>query len=303
MNLIRLDKFYPNYREELFDGEDIKGVPIYAGRTEEKIGTVDNVLVDETGQFRYFVIDTGFWIFGKKVLLPVGQCQIDEAAERLYATGLRTKQQAEALPEYHDTTRIDDGYEEQVRQIYRPSVQPLEVSSPLESPVPVDGPPQSVSSPSPSPRHRYDQEPDLYGMNNQTHQRFKLYEERLITNKRRQKTGEVAVGKHVETETVRASVPIERERVVIERVPTSQTQAVETSTAADFQEGEVARMEIYEETPDIHKEAFVREEVQIRKEVDRETINAQETIRREELNVDTAGQLKVNRPSNQTHRQ
>jgi len=37
-------------------------------------------------------------------------------------------------------------------------------------------------------------------------------------------------------------------------------------------------MEIYEETPDIHKEAFVREEVKVKKVV--ETVETQETIRR-----------------------
>jgi len=43
--------------------------------------------------------------------------------------------------------------------------------------------------------------------------------------------------------------------------------------------------EIYEETPEIHKEA-VREEVRVKKVVEQETVEAQETIRREELDVD-----------------
>jgi len=286
MNLIRLDRFYPNYREELFDGEDIRGLPIYAGRTDEKIGTIDNVLVDAEGRFRYFIIDTGFWIFGKKVLLPVGQCQIDESAERIYATGLRTKQQAEELPEYHDHMQVDDRYEDRVSQVYRAPMQPLEASEPLESPVPVD-----PVEPAASRGDRYQQNPSLYGMQDQTHRRFKLYEERLVATKHRQKTGEVTVGKHIETETARASVPVQRERVVIERTSSPTSQAVEVQEDTDFREGEVARIEIYEETPDIHKEAFVREEVQIHKEVDRETVNAEETIRREELDIDTSGQF------------
>jgi stress response protein YsnF len=44
-------------------------------------------------------------------------------------------------------------------------------------------------------------------------------------------------------------------------------------------------MDIYEETADISKEAFVREEVRIKKVVDQETVEAKETIRREELDV------------------
>jgi len=284
MNLMRLDRFYPNYREDLFDGEDIRGLPIYAGRTDEKIGTIDNVLVDEEGRFRYFIVDTGFWIFGKKVLLPVGQCQIDEAAERIYAIGLRTKQQAEELPEYHDDLQVDDRYEDRVSRVYRAPTQPLEASEPLESPVPVD-----PVEPAASRGNRYRQNPSLYGMQEQTHRRFKLYEERLVANKHRQKTGEVSVGKHVETEIARASVPVQRERVVIERTPATSFEAVEVQPDLDFREGEVARVEIYEETPDIHKEAFVREEVQVHKEVDREMVDAEETIRREELDIDTSG--------------
>ncbi len=127
-------------------------------------------------------------------------------------------------------------------------------------------------------------------MNDQDHQTLKLYEERLTAGKKRVKSGEVAVGKHVETETERVSVPIEKERVVIERVtPTDAGKAVAPGSV-HFGEGEVARMEIHEETPDIHKEAFVREEVRVNKVVEQETVQAQDTIRREELDIDAGGQ-------------
>ncbi len=122
---------------------------------------------------------------------------------------------------------------------------------------------------------------------------IKLYEERLVVDKDREKTGEVAIGKHVETETARVSVPIEKERVVIERTTPVSTEAVVPGDMA-FQSGETMRVEVYEETPDIHKEAFVREEVTIRKEVEQETVTAQETLRREELEIDTEGRPVVN---------
>jgi len=74
---------------------------------------------------------------------------------------------------------------------------------------------------------------------------------------------------------------------VIERVASTDTGTL-TPGEIDFQEGEVARIEVYEET-EIHKEAFVREEVRVRKVVEHETVEAQETIRREELDVNTEG--------------
>lgn len=91
------------------------------------------------------------------------------------------------------------------------------------------------------------------------------------------------------TETARASVPIEKEQVVIERhTPTGAEQAVAPSEAT-FQEGEVARVDVYEETANLRKEAVVSEEVTIRKQVERETVTAEETLRREELDVDVDG--------------
>jgi uncharacterized protein (TIGR02271 family) len=48
-------------------------------------------------------------------------------------------------------------------------------------------------------------------------------------------------------------------------------------------------MEVYEETADIQKQAFVREEVNVRKEVAHDTVEATETLRREELQVDADG--------------
>jgi uncharacterized protein (TIGR02271 family) len=122
---------------------------------------------------------------------------------------------------------------------------------------------------------------------------IKLYAERLVVDKDREKTGEVAIGKHIEVETAQVSVPIERERVVIERVLMSDTTAAPVGTDV-FHEGNAIQMSVYEETADIHTEAFMREEVSFRKEVSRENIIADETLRHEELDVDTQGHPVVN---------
>lgn len=279
MALQKIEEFYPNYREEIFAGDDIKGFDVYAGDSDEKVGSVYDALVDETGRFRYLVIDTGIWIFGKKVLLPIGSARFDYGARRVYATGLRSKAQAEQLPAYNELEPVDYDREEQVRGVYRDqTATPATAAS-------------NVSTPASYDRSNYNYEMDrpLYETNEQNHQTLKLYEERLIANKTRAKTGEVAVGKRVETETARASVPIEKERVVIERVTPVEAGQVVSVGEADFQSGEVARMEVYEETADIHKEAFVREEVSVKKEVVRSTVDGEETLRREELDIKTDG--------------
>lgn len=120
--------------------------------------------------------------------------------------------------------------------------------------------------------------------------KIRLYEERLMVNKQRTKAGEVGIGKRVETETASVAVPVEKERIVIERTDATTGQVVTPGTA-DFAGGKVAEVELYEETASIDKQAFVREEVSVRKEVEQETVQASETIRREELEIDADGDV------------
>jgi uncharacterized protein (TIGR02271 family) len=279
MALVKLATAYPNYKQEIFGGDDIKGYDVYT-ENEEKVGSVYDALLDETGRFRYLVLDTGFWVFGKKVLVPVGRIQMDYDRHRVYVTGM-TKEQAEALPEYNENMTVDYDYEERVRNVFRPSATGTAAATATQATHTRD-------------TYNYDHEQPLYTPNEGNNQRIRLYEERVLTSKNRVKTGEVAIGKHVETETAQVSVPVDKERVIIERTTPSSTTEV-TPGAATFQEGEVARMEVYEETANIQKQAFVREEVNIRKEVEHDTVEATETIRREELDVDVDGNPIINR--------
>ncbi len=267
MALLKIGDFYPTYTQDLFDGEEVKGLAVYAGLTEEKIGSIHDVLVDETGKFRYFVVDTGFWFIGKKVLLPMGRCRIDDNKQRIYATGLENKQQAEHLPEYDDTMTVDYEYEERVRNVYRPRAAPANNHSALNR------------------GDRYESQPDLYQMPDS--RKLRLYEERLVVNKNRYKTGEVAVGKHVVTSPAKATVPVERERVVIERSEPTNPRTMVNPSVASFQNQELARVEVHREAVDVHKEAFVTEEVNIKKEVTQEFVEAEKNLRREELDVET----------------
>jgi len=291
MPLHRISEFDPDYHNTI-QGKDIKGMGVYARGTDEKIGTVSDAVVDDQGEFRYLIVDIGFWIFGKKVLLPIGKAQIDSRTDRVYVVGI-TREQAESLPEYEEGMAFDYDYEEQVRGAYRTS--PVEASTSLEASAPLDaistaavGSTAGRTTPSyDRNNYNYEQEPDLYDVSAHDDQTFKLYGERLVANKQRRKTGEVAIGKHVETETARVAVPVEKERIVIERVTPKDAGKVVSAETANFREGEVARMEIHEEVADIHKEAFLREEVRVQKVVEQETVEVKETIRREELDVDT----------------
>jgi uncharacterized protein (TIGR02271 family) len=313
MVLYKLDDFDTD--EDTSGNENIKNYDVYSSVNQEKIGTVKNIMVDETGRIRYLVVDTGFWVFGKQVLLPVGRTRIDDNARRVYAVGF-TKEQAENLPEFSEELRIDRDYEERVSNVYRTepveSSAPLPSSASLEASAPVTLPSEAMTYAPPVPgdnynynqvnatqddrdTYSYDRQPSLYDMNDRDHQTLKLYEERLVANKHRMKAAEVTVGKHVETETARVAIPVEKERVIVERTTPDNARTPVAPGEADFREGEVARIEVYEETADVHKEAFVREEVRVRKEVDRDTVTAEDQIRREELDVDSQNRPVIDR--------
>src|SRR6056297_1894440 len=132
---------YTDTEDTDFDNYEIRDFDVYSDINDEKVGTVKNILVDDTGSFRYLVVDTGFWIFGKQVLLPIGRSRISYADRRVYATGL-TQEQVESLPDFNDLERVDYDYEEQVRGVYRTpfAEKPLETSTPVEATTPVDTP-------------------------------------------------------------------------------------------------------------------------------------------------------------------
>jgi uncharacterized protein (TIGR02271 family) len=302
MALHKISDFDKDYRDT-FGGNDIKGMSVYSRTADEKIGSIDDIIVDDAGKFRYFVLDLGFWIFGKKVLLPVGRATVDDRQDRVYVD--MTRDQAENLQEYHSDMTMDYDYEEGVRSTYRnrPSSTTTSTTAAMGTGAAATAAaagaatPNRVDNVSPTydrDTYNYDLDADLYdvGARADANQNIKLYEERLIASKQRHKTGEVSIGKHVESHTETINVPVERERVVVERItPTDAGRAVAPGEAA-FREGEVARVEVYEETPEVRKEAFVREEVRVKKDVTQETVQAEDTVRREELDVDTEGRTR-----------
>jgi uncharacterized protein (TIGR02271 family) len=105
-------------------------------------------------------------------------------------------------------------------------------------------------------------------------------EEELRIGKREVEAGEVVVAKHVETERVREDVPVERERVRVERRPVSS----DAYASADITADEI-RVPVVEEELVIEKRPVVREEIVISKErlTDTETVDTE--LRRERVDV------------------
>ncbi|NEQ25330.1 MAG: DUF2382 domain-containing protein [Microcoleus sp. SIO2G3] len=298
-----------DYRDDQFGSEPISGFSVHT-KDQQKIGTVKDILIDEAGRFRYLILETGFWVFGKEILLPVGRFRSAPGEKRIYVDLI--KQQVEALPAFDGTRPIDHGYEERVRHIYRmaplefaapleasaaisevplgsvraraemPPVAPIEATAPLEPDVKAI---EEVPAPV-APEYSYDQEPDLYAMESDN-STFKLYEERLIAHKQRVKAGEVVIGKHVETRQARVLIPLDRDRIVFYKGASSGQVVMPKQDA--FQAGEVLRFELYEETAQVRKQPVVREQVKIHKETHQEMAQIEGQIRSEQLDVQTQG--------------
>src|SRR3954452_10336270 len=79
------------------------------------IGKIDEATYDVGGS--YVVVDTGPWIFGKKVLLPAGVIdRIDYDDEVVYVN--ETKEQIKNSPEFDESTYRDDDYRSRVGDYY-----------------------------------------------------------------------------------------------------------------------------------------------------------------------------------------
>ena len=93
---------------------DLSGFKVEA--VDGDIGKVDEATNEAGGSF--IVVDTGPWIFGKKVLLPAGVVErVDLDAETVFVN--RTKDEIKNAPEFDaDELRDDEDYRGRVGSYY-----------------------------------------------------------------------------------------------------------------------------------------------------------------------------------------
>jgi hypothetical protein len=108
-------------REESIEADERAGASLTGydvEATDGGIGSIDEASY-EVGE-AYLVVDTGPWIFGRKVLLPAGTVQrVDHAERKVYVD--RTKEQIKDSPEYDKETYTTPEYRERVGTYYTDS--------------------------------------------------------------------------------------------------------------------------------------------------------------------------------------
>ena len=101
------------YRDETWQTADITGLHVEA--VDGGIGKIDEATHDVGAS--YIVVDTGPWIFGKKVMLPAGVIDaIDRNEEKVFVN--RTKDEIKKAPEFDERRYRDEPYRSEVGGYY-----------------------------------------------------------------------------------------------------------------------------------------------------------------------------------------
>ncbi len=117
--------------------------------------------------------------------------------------------------------------------------------------------------------------------------RLRRYEEELDVEKFNREAGEVVVNKQVVEETQTVEVPVRREEVHVERRPvTADSMSGTGDLGSDAFSEESIRVPVMEEQVEVRKVARPVEEIEITKSSTEDTRVVDETVRREEFDVD-----------------
>jgi hypothetical protein len=101
------------YRGAGWTGTDLTGFDVEA--VDGGIGSVDEATAEIGGS--YIIVDTGPWIFGKKVMLPAGVIdRVDPDEGKVYVD--RTKDEIKAAPEFDEDRLADDAYRGELAGYY-----------------------------------------------------------------------------------------------------------------------------------------------------------------------------------------
>jgi hypothetical protein len=103
------------YRDTTIATTDLTGFQVEA--IDGSIGKIDEATNDVGGS--YVVIDTGPWIFGKKVMLPAGVIdRVDTAEETVFVN--RAKDEIKNAPEFDESRYRDEEYRSELGGYYGP---------------------------------------------------------------------------------------------------------------------------------------------------------------------------------------
>jgi len=247
-----------------------------------KIGTLDCLWSDHTGDPAFWGVKTG-WFFGKTHVVPANAAEVNERSRLIrlpYAEDM-----IKGAPAYDADLTLDEGTESEIYNYYHISGRGSEgmregqATNRMREEQPYAG-----------ARPRFDtgleHEPSAPRPEGSEEARMQLSEEEVKIGKRQVEAGGVRLRKIIRTETVNRPVELQREEIVIERVPASEVQA---AGGQAFSEQDVF-IPLRREEAVVQKESHVREEVRARKRTETEQQQVSESVRREDVEVQKEGE-------------
>ncbi len=233
----------------------------YAGYTvydqsDQKIGKVDDLFLDENDQPEYVGVKMGF-LGTSSTLIPFQMATVDDERQAIVVS--TDKDTAKNGPAFDDDREITPQFESEVHSYY--------------------GLQQSASTES-GAYETYQPETTASAVRDEDELRVQRTEEELTAGTREVEAGAMRVRKRVRTDREQIEVPTRREEVSVERVPVEGE-----ATEAEIGEDEVV-VPVTEEEVVVGKRAVAKEEVRIKKDVVEDTEVVEEDVRREEVDID-----------------
>lgn len=225
----------------------------------DKIGTVDAVWEDHTGQPTYLAIRTGWLGLGKAHVIPAHRAEVSERSRTIRVP--YTADFVKAAPTFDSAEDITEESETRLRHYF------------------------DVGSDRATYNEQYVDQPRRTSAERDDEAKLRLKAEDVKIGKREVEYGGVRLRKVIRTETVNRPVELQREEVVIERVP------VEGEVRTG--EAEFSNEEIYiplrREEAVVEKGVHETEEIRVGKRRESDQRDIQETVRREDVEIEKQG--------------
>jgi len=256
----------------------IEGATAY-DTSGDKVGKIGQLyLDDETGQPSWVTVSTG--LFGtSETFVPLEGANFDGDDLRLSYD----KDKVKNAPRVEADQHLDHTQEEELYRYY--GLTPASYATETTGYAGTTGTTGTVGTTGTTgTTSGYDRDYDT--TRTEGDNAVRLSEERLDVGKESVTTGRARLRKYVTTETETVDVPVQKEKLVVERTPVSGTTAAGPITDSGE---EVEEITLREERAVVDKETVATEEVRVGKETVTENQQITEQVRKEHADIDLDG--------------
>ncbi len=235
-------------------------------RADSKIGTLECLWSDQTGDPTYIGVKTG-WLFGKTHVVPAHAAHVSQREKRIRLP--YEEQRVKDAPSYEANAELTPQIQDEVNRFYGMGVSTGQTGA------------SRTQQATTKERGATPEQATI-----------QLSEEELRIGKREVEAGGVRLRKVVRSEIVNQPVELQKEELIIERVPADEAH---TGRQQAFNEQEVY-IPLRREEAVVQKETVLKEEVRARKSTETEKQEIREQIRTEDVEIEGQGGARTRDP-------